>query len=143
MMRDGAVPTSPPENRRVSDPVLARDAGRLEPVGEPLLERRRTDGLSKDPVDCLLARHATMASCTTTWPRSALAPYDAMSRRAKQMGVGFLSTRGFVCFEQECPTVIGHTIAWMDNSHLTVAYSAQISDAFRAVFVDAVRKLGR
>ena len=32
--------------------------------------------------------------------------------------------------EHECPAVIGNTIAWMDNSHLTVAYSTQITEPF-------------
>ncbi len=118
---------------------LARDlesAGPLIVIGDP-------EGQSKDPVDCLLARRATMASCTTTWSSRALAPYDEVARRTKQLGVGFLATRGFLCFENQCPTVIGHTIAWMDDNHLTVAYSTQIAGAFRAAFLDAVRKLGR
>jgi hypothetical protein len=79
-----------------------------------------------------------MASCTTTWPSSSLAAYDEIARRAKQVGVGFLPTRQFVCFQRECPAIIGHTIAWMDNSHLTVAYSTQVADPFRAAFLDVV-----
>jgi hypothetical protein len=34
--------------------------------------------------------------------------------------------------------VIGHTIAWMDNNHLTVAYSVELADAFRAAFLRAI-----
>ena len=100
-----------------------RAAGRVVVIGDP-------EGLKSDPVDCLLAPHATMASCTTTWPASSLAAYDEIARRTKQLGVGFLPTRQFVCFEHECPAVIGNTIAWMDNSHLTVAYSTQIAEPF-------------
>ena len=66
-----------------------------------------------------------------------------IARRAKQIGVGFLPTRQFVCFQRECPAIIGHTIAWMDNSHLTVAYSTQIADPFRAAFLDVVAGGGR
>ena len=108
-----------------------RAAGRVVVIGDP-------EGLNGDPVDCLLAPRATMASCTTTWPASSLAPYDEISRRAKELGVGFLPTRQFVCFEHECPVVIGTTIAWMDNSHLTVAYSTQIAEPFREAFLEVV-----
>jgi hypothetical protein len=84
-----------------------------------------------------------MATCTTTWPKSALTPYDRIARGTKQLGVAFLPTRGFVCFEGRCPTVIGHTIAWMDTNHLTVAYGAQIADAFRTTFLQLTAPLAR
>jgi len=106
--------------------------GRVVVIGDP-------EGQSRQPVDCLLAPHATMASCTTTWPSSTLALYDEVESRAKQLGVGFLPTRQFVCFKGECPTVIGDTIAWMDNSHLTVAYSTQIAAPFRAAFLAVLK----
>jgi hypothetical protein len=101
-------------------------------IGDP-------EGLTEDPVDCLLASNASMATCTTTWPASALAPYDSVARGARSLGVGFLPTRGFLCSNRRCPTVIGNTIAWMDTDHLTVAYSVQIAGAFRAAFFDATR----
>ena len=61
-------------------------AGRVVVIGDP-------EGQSSDPVDCLLAPHATMASCTTTWQEGALAEYDEIAQRTKQRGVGFLPTR--------------------------------------------------
>ena len=106
-------------------------AGRVVVIGDP-------EGQSTDPVDCLLAAHATMASCTTTWPARSLAAYNEIAQQAKRLGVGFLPTRQFVCYQHECPTVIGDTIAWMDNSHLTVAYSTQIAAPFRAAFREVV-----
>lgn len=109
-----------------------RPAGRVILIGDP-------EGLRGDPVDCLLAPHATMAGCTTTWPASSLAVYDELERRAKQLGVGFLSTRPFVSLDGSYPAVIGHTIAWMDNSHLTVAYSTQVAAPFRVALLDAMR----
>jgi peptidoglycan/LPS O-acetylase OafA/YrhL len=133
----GSIDERPgPATRRVVDAFLGaarelRAAGRVVVIGDP-------EGLSRDPVDCLLARHATMASCTTTWPSSSLAAYDEIARRAKQLGVGFLPTRQFVCFEDECPAAIGHTIAWMDTNHLTVRYATQIAGPFRAALLDVL-----
>jgi peptidoglycan/LPS O-acetylase OafA/YrhL len=101
--------------------------GRVVVIGDP-------EGLTRDPVDCLLSSNATMANCTATWPDSALAPYDRVARETKALGVRFLPTRGFVCFDHRCPTVIGNTIAWMDTNHMTVAYAVQIADAFRTSF---------
>jgi peptidoglycan/LPS O-acetylase OafA/YrhL len=125
----GSIDEHPgPYTRKAMESLLdtahaLRAAGRVVVIGDP-------EGLNGDPVDCLLAPHATMASCTTTWPARSLAAYDEIARRTTQLGVGFLPTRQFVCFEHECPAVIGNTIAWMDNSHLTVAYSTQITEPF-------------
>jgi peptidoglycan/LPS O-acetylase OafA/YrhL len=133
----GSIDEHPsPYTRKAMESLLdtaqrLRAAGRVVVIGDP-------EGVDSDPVDCLLAPHATMASCTTTWPASSLAPYDEIARRTKQLGVGFLPTRQFVCFEHECPVVIGSTIAWMDNSHLTVAYSTQIAEPFRQAFTDVL-----
>jgi peptidoglycan/LPS O-acetylase OafA/YrhL len=126
-----------PTTRAAMSGVLAtartlRGNGHVAVIGDP-------EGLSQDPVDCLLSSHATMATCTATWPASALAPYDGIERGAKQLGIGFLETRGLLCFDGRCPAVIGNTIAWMDTNHMTVAYSVQVAGAFRAAFLAATK----
>ena len=92
-------------------------------IGDPETQNR-------EPVDCLLSRGASMATCTTSWPARALTAYDDVRRRVTALGVGFLATRGFVCFERSCPMVIGRTIAWLDSNHLSSAYSATLGEAF-------------
>ncbi|HEY8630163.1 MAG TPA: hypothetical protein VIL73_06370 [Gaiellaceae bacterium] len=59
------------------------------------------------------------------------------------LGIGFIATRGFFCFKRQCPTVIGHTVAYWDNSHITAAYAVQIADAFRTAFLRAAPKASR
>jgi peptidoglycan/LPS O-acetylase OafA/YrhL len=129
---------SSPYTRTAMESVLQtaralKAAGRVVLIGDP-------ESLSMDPVDCLLSRRATMAGCTTTWPRSSLAAYDEIAQDAERLGVGFLPTREFVCFERQCPVVIGRTIVWQDTGHLTVAYSTQIAGPFRAAVLDAIRE---
>jgi peptidoglycan/LPS O-acetylase OafA/YrhL len=108
-------------------------SGRVVVIGDP-------EGLNRDPVDCVLSRNASMASCTTTWPTRSLAFYDEVARRARHPGAGFLDTRGFVCFKRRCPAVIGRTIAWADTNHMSAAYSAQLWVAFRAALMRAIPK---
>jgi peptidoglycan/LPS O-acetylase OafA/YrhL len=103
---------------------------RVVVIGDP-------ESLAHNPIDCLLASNASMASCTTTWPVSSLRAYNEVGSAMKRMGVGFLRTRGFVCYQRECPAVVGHTIVWRDNSHMTAVYSAQLVNAFRAAFLKA------
>jgi peptidoglycan/LPS O-acetylase OafA/YrhL len=116
--------------------TLLKAHGRVVVIGDP-------EGVDQEPVDCLLAAHASMATCTTTWPAPALAAYDLMQRAAKKLDVGFLPTRGFLCFERRCPMVVGHTITRMDRSHLTVAYAVQIAPAFRSALLPLLRGVDR
>jgi SGNH domain (fused to AT3 domains) len=111
-------------------------SGRVVVIGDP-------EGLNRDPVDCVLSRNASTATCTTTWPTQSVAFYDEVARRATHLGVGFLNTRGFVCFERRCPAVIGRTIAWADTNHVSAAYSAQLGGAFRAALTRAISKTRR
>jgi hypothetical protein len=108
-----------------------KPSGRVVVIGDP-------EGLEGDPVDCLLSGDASMARCTTTWPTGVLASYDTVARRAKEVGARFLPTRGLVCFERQCPVVIGRTIAWMDSNHLSPVYAAQTAGAFRAALLRAI-----
>jgi len=106
--------------------------GRVVVIGDP-------EGLATDPVACLRARNASMARCSTTWPAASLEAYDTVAKATKQLGIGFLATRGFVCFERVCPPVVGHTIVWVDNNHLTGLYAAAVAGAFRLGFVRALQ----
>jgi peptidoglycan/LPS O-acetylase OafA/YrhL len=110
-----------------------KSVGSVVVIGDP-------ESLDRDPVDCLLSRNASMATCTTTWPAASLVAYDDIARRVTRSGAGFLRTRGFVCFRRQCPSVIGRTIAWADETHLSAEYGVQIAGAFQAGFFGAVAK---
>ena len=111
-------------------------SGQAVVIGDP-------EGLDRDPVDCILSRHASMAKCTTTWSRQALELYDEVARRVTRLGAGFLRTRGFVCFEGRCPAVIARTIVWVDSNHLSAAYSARLGKAFGAGLAQAISRTRR
>jgi hypothetical protein len=138
----GSIPEQQtPAARAAIDGVVAATQAlkalvRVAVIGDP-------EGLDQNPVDCLRSPYASMRTCTTTWPAQSLAAYDEVARRVTQMGAGFLRTRGFVCFERRCPAVIGRTIAWVDENHMSAAYSAQVAGAFRAAFLAAVPEHGR
>ena len=117
------------------DGVIAM-ARALEPYGHVVVIGD-PEGLSQQPSDCLLSSHASMATCTATWPPATFRSYDRVAATVRHLGMGFIATRGFFCFERRCPAVIGHTIAYWDNSHITVAYAVQVSTAFRTAFVRA------
>ena len=130
----GELPS--PSTRAATEGMI--DAARALKAIRPVVVMGDPESLAHNPINCLLAPDASMANCTTTWPAASLRAYDQVAAATKRMHVGFLRTRGFVCFQRECPAVIGHSIVWRDSSHMTAVYSAQLVDAFRAGFLRAL-----
>jgi hypothetical protein len=95
-------------------------------------------GVDGEPVDCLLARDATMRRCTTTWTEERFFFNDDMAALAKARGFGFIDTRGWFCFESQCPMVIGQTIVYRDTGHITAPYALELADPLRAAFKRSV-----
>jgi peptidoglycan/LPS O-acetylase OafA/YrhL len=92
------------------------------------------DGISKQPVDCLLHPHATMRTCTTKWPVSQFAFIDSLAKLAKARRFGFLKTRGWFCYQRQCPMVVSRIIVYRDLGHITRTYATALTGVFRRSF---------
>jgi peptidoglycan/LPS O-acetylase OafA/YrhL len=92
------------------------------------------DGIAKQPVDCLLARHATMRTCTTKWTADHFGFTNGLAKLATTNGFGFLKTRGWFCYQFECPMVVGRRIVYRDTGHITKTYALALTAAFRSTF---------
>jgi hypothetical protein len=92
------------------------------------------DGIKKQPVDCLLAPHATMKTCTTTWNSARFASNKALAKLARSHGFGYLDTRGWFCDRFKCPFVVAHTVVYRDPGHITQAYAKELAVPFRNAF---------
>ena len=95
------------------------------------------DGISRQPVDCLLAGGATMATCTSTRTPDQLQLNDGLASSAKYQGFGFLATRGWFCYDSQCPMVVGHTVVYRDLGHITASYALALVAPFRTEFRQA------
>jgi peptidoglycan/LPS O-acetylase OafA/YrhL len=72
------------------------------------------------PTDCLLAPGATMRTCT--FPLSANFVYS--EAQAASFGVDYIADLAWLCYNQECPMVVGHTITHSDVSHVSRPYAS-------------------
>jgi hypothetical protein len=132
----GSIGERPSFETRAATTGLVAAAQTLRHLG-PLVVIGDPEGPAADPRGCVFGAHSSMATCMTTWPAASLLAYDTVRRAMGRLHVGFIPTRGFVCYQRQCPAVVGHTIVWMDNSHLTGVYSAELADPFRAAFLRA------
>ena len=128
----GAVGATTGDTARAAVHGLLTMIRELRPASRRIVTIGDPEGLIRNPVDCLLARHASMGTCTTTWPAWRLEPYDRVAAGAKKLGSGFIDNRGWFCFERHCPTVIGHIIAYRDWHHITVSYALHLAPTFRS-----------
>lgn len=109
-------------------------ANTMKAVSKSVVLIEDDDGLDQQPVDCLLARKATMKTCTTTRNDARFALNDDLAVLSAKKGYGFLNTRGWFCFDFQCPMVVGHTVVYRDKNHITVPYALQLAAPFRASF---------
>jgi hypothetical protein len=132
----GSIGERPSDETRAATSGLIAGARRLRALG-PLVVVGDPEGPAYDPIPCLVAPGSSLSTCMTTWPAESLEAYDTVARATERLGAGFLPTRGFVCYARQCPAVVGRTIVWMDNSHITGYYSARVAAPFRAAFLRA------
>ena len=47
-----------------------------------------------------------------------------------------MDTIGWFCFQGQCPMVVGHTVTFRDNDHITQTYALEL----RGLFHDALTR---
>jgi len=109
--------------------AIRSSAGRVVVIGDPPTQEA-------EPANCLLSAHATMKECSV-----AERPEDAeitakMESVVASFGV-FLDTVPWICYEQVCPMVVGHSIVYGDQDHLTKSYT----EALAPLFTSALERL--
>jgi hypothetical protein len=96
---------------------------------------------SLSPVDCLLAPHSTMRTCTTRVTKVQFHADTVIASDARGHGIGFMHTRGWFCAKPTastggylCPLVINRTITCTDRGHMTQTYGLELVGPFRSAF---------
>jgi hypothetical protein len=70
----------------------------------------------------------------TTMSSDDLAFNDSLPKLAAAKHFGFLKTRGWFCYQNQCPMVVGTTIVYRDSGHITPEYALKLAAAFRTAF---------
>jgi hypothetical protein len=114
--------------------TYAATAAALRPFARNVIVVEDEEGIKAQPVDCLLAAGATLRSCMTTQTGADIAFNNGLPQLAKAKHFGFLKTRGWFCYQNQCPMVVGTTVVYADTGHLTVEYAQRLTGPFRAAF---------
>jgi peptidoglycan/LPS O-acetylase OafA/YrhL len=99
----------------------------VQPSGARIVLMEDVPGVAQNPVDCLLAPGATMKTCTSSLLPQTIA-YDGLEKGiAASNGASYIEVLPWFCSSGLCPTVIGSTIAYRNQAHITFIYALQLS----------------
>ncbi len=126
-----------PQSILLSAAGIAGLVAALRPHAKHVIVIGDPPALGFEPVDCLLARGATLGTCTWTLTAAQISVYQAAERAAVSGGAVFLDTIGWFCYEDQCPAVVGSTVTRRDNSHISESYATELRGLFRAAFMRA------
>jgi hypothetical protein len=72
-----------------------------------------------------------MMSCSSAESQAEVNTNASVGREVKAFGA-FLDTTPWLCYQQSCPMVVGHTVVYIDTSHITTTYADELEPLFRA-----------
>jgi hypothetical protein len=107
--------------------TLGKSAKSVMVIGDPPSQ-------SGQPVDCLAASNANMKRCTHKRSADQIKIYSQMKKAATSAHAGWIDTLGWFCYQNLCPMVVGHTITYVDHSHISQTYGTQLATVFRRAF---------
>jgi peptidoglycan/LPS O-acetylase OafA/YrhL len=134
----GQLKVASPEEKQDSVTGISMLVDAVKPFAKNVIVIGDPPTQHGQPVDCLLARGATLAKCTWTLTDDQISVYQDVARAARSGGAAFLDTIGWFCLENQCPMVIGRTVAYRDNDHISVTYALELRELFRTAFTGAV-----
>jgi len=116
---------------------LAREIIALRQLSPRVVLIEDVPRLPKNPTDCLLANGATLGSCTFALGGELASADSTINYIAHADRAKFLRTLQWFCAGGKCPTVVGTTIAYWDQEHVTATYATQL----RAPFAEQLASL--
>jgi peptidoglycan/LPS O-acetylase OafA/YrhL len=88
-------------------------------------------GEEQEPATCLLSAHPTMKTCSYTEVAAQATANTGVESAALAFG-DFLDTTPWFCYHGRCPMVVGHTVVYLDRSHITTQYAEAVAPLFTA-----------
>jgi peptidoglycan/LPS O-acetylase OafA/YrhL len=118
---------------------VGRTLERLEQLSGSVVVLADTPDFGFDPVDCLTDPDSRLDDCIGT-PHDGLAEANEATRIvAQRTGAGYVDTVGLVCVRGRCPLVVDRTMTFMDDAHVSAAWSAALAPDLERLYARARR----
>ena len=80
----------------------------------------------EDPADCLTTGEPTLADCAFEPVERSQILGDVAVESASVSGARVVDPTPWLCYQGECPIVIGGLLSYRDTDHITVQYAANL-----------------
>lgn len=81
-----------------------------------------------DPGTCLTSGHPSLNACMFRPQERSRYLGDIAVQSAELAGVEIVDPTPWLCYQDECPVVIGGTLSYRDTDHITTEYAAKLAD---------------
>ncbi|MFT4009345.1 MAG: acyltransferase family protein [Nocardioidaceae bacterium] len=109
---------------------VSTTTAQLVDFGAPVYVIEDTPYPKRDIPDCLAENPTDVGSCTLSI-QEAYSDNDRRersARAAKEAGAKLIDPAAWFCNPQDCPVIVGNTVVYSDNSHVTRTYSRLLSN---------------
>jgi len=79
-----------------------------------------------DPATCLSSGHASLGDCMFEPVERSTVLGDVAVDSARNAGIEVVDPTPWLCYQGECPIVIGGTLSYRDTDHITTEYAADL-----------------
>jgi peptidoglycan/LPS O-acetylase OafA/YrhL len=119
-----------PRNAALSVKGAVAEAKALAPLTSKLVVVQDPPRGYADPTNCLLKRGATFGSCTGPLWAAKTGMDTQIAAGVKGVHGSVLSTIQWFCAKGKCPLVVGNTIAYVDQGHVSQSYARVLRTPF-------------
>jgi hypothetical protein len=100
----------------------------VEVAAERVVLLRDVPKSSDDPGTCLSQRDPSLRDCMFEPEERSRILADVAVASARAAGTEVVDPTPWLCYEGDCPVVIGGTLSYRDTDHLTAEYAASLAD---------------
>ena len=87
--------------------------------------------LEIDPGECVSATDSTMATCTVAPSTRSVQGIIATRNAVQDVGAPLVNVATLTCFEQRCPLVVGQTVVYRDEDHISMTWGRELTEDLR------------
>jgi len=124
-----------PRRREVTEAGFAALFERLLPLTERLVLLRDIPKSERDAATCLTRAGVDLGTCLFTPVIDQEQDSADSMAAARRVGIEAIDPTPWLCWQDQCPLVIGDVLSYRDRGHLSARYAAILAD-------DLGRRLG-
>ncbi len=101
---------------------------RLAAISDRVVLLRDVPKSADDPGDCLTTGSPDLGDCMFTPIEAQELDSEASVAGAEQTGTEVIDPMPWLCWQDECPVVIGDVLPYRDRGHLSTVYAGELAD---------------